>query len=283
MFVPSPVREIHLVGPITNPKAQISGMAWHGDELLLLPQWETTLYCVAKADLLKAVDGKSDPLTPREISLRPAGLHEMFPGFEGFEGIAVTGDLVYLLAEARNEEGMFGYLFSGCLRRDALDLDVTRVRTLPISSRVKNMGYEGLVIAGDRLIALPEARGGLHMAYCFDFELNPVGHISMPAVDYRLTDSTPVDSEGCFWITNYNHPGDAGMPEAPRVEQLVRLRVCDGAVVFDGEPITIVPDLAAPGRNWEAIAALDDRGFLVMTDEFPRAIFGFIARVDQKV
>ena len=274
----SPLTEIALSGSITDPKVQISGMAWHGDQLLLLPQWGGKLYALPKPELLQATAGEAPPLTPREIPIIPGGdLKDVLPGNEGFEAIAVNGDRVYLLAEAKCGDDMLGYLLSGRLTEQGLELDVGNIKTLPVADQVTNMGYEALVLAGDRLIALPEATFGPHVAQAYSLDLEPLGAVPMPAVDYRLTDSTPADSDGRFWVANYNHPGDAGMAEAPRVEQLQPMKLEQGRVEKDGAPTTIIPDLTQPGRNWEAVAKLDDKGFLVMTDEFPRAIFGFVA------
>lgn len=273
----SSLKEIALAGTITDPKVQISGMAWHGDQLLLLPQWGSKLYALSKPDLLQAAGGGCGPLTPRELPIHPPGeLKDVLPGNEGFEAMAIVGDRVYLLAEAKRSDEMFGYLLSGRITPAGVELDLNNVKELPVADQVKNMGYEALVVSGDQVIALPEATFGHHVAHAFSLDLQPLGTVAMPPVDYRLTDSTPADSDGRFWVANYHHPGDAGLPEAPRVEQLQPMRLQGGRVEKDGAPRTITPDLSQPGRNWEAVAKLDDQGFLVMTDEFPRAVFGFV-------
>src|SRR5207302_2945584 len=141
-FVSAPLREIALVGSITNPKIQISGMAWHGDELLLLPQYAERLYALPKRELLAHADGDAAALTPRELSVGPDGFAAKFPGFEGFEAIAVVGDRVFLLAEAKLGDDMLGYLVAGKLGPGGVTLDLDSVKALPVSSQVKNMGYE---------------------------------------------------------------------------------------------------------------------------------------------
>ena len=52
----------------------------------------------------------------------------------------------------------------------------------------------------------------------------------------------------------------------------------------DGEPIQLTDTQPVQleliddynSRNWEALALLDDLGFLAMTDSYPETIFGFI-------
>lgn len=272
--------ELALNGSITDPRQQISGMAWHGDQLVLMPQWAKSLFVLSKNDVTSAVDGRTEPLTPREVSVGPAGFESHFPDFEGFEAIAFVGSRAYLLAEAKRGDDMFGYLVAGDFGPDGLTLDLSSVQTLPPATRIKNMGYEALLVANERLVVMPEANGGPRVAHTFDLSLKPLGAMPLPDVPFRLTDSTPADEDGRFWVANYNHPGDEGMPEAPRTEALLPMRLTATHVTNDGAPRPIAPNLREDSRNWEALARLDDKGFLVMTDEFPRAVFGFVPRED---
>lgn len=277
----SPLKEIALSGSITDPKVQISGMAWHGEKLVLMPQWAERLYVLSKSEVSQVVDGGcAGQLTPRELKVGPEGFGSAFPGFEGFEAIAIVGDRAYLLAEAKQGDDMFGYLVSGQLTDEGLTLDLSNVKTLPPATRIKNMGYEALLVAGDRLMVMPESNGGPRVAHAFGLDLEPKGALPMPEVSYRLTDSTPADADGNFWVANYHHPGDKGLPDAPRTEELVPMRVAADHLEIAGAPRHIALDMTQPARNWEALEKLDDRGFLVMTDEFPRAIFGFVPKDD---
>lgn len=272
------LQELKLQGSITDPKVQISGMAWHGDQLVLLPQWAKQLYVLDKADVTAAVDGRAATLTPRELKVGPEGFGDKFPGFEGFEAIAIVGERAYLVAEAKQGDDMFGYLVAGRLTAEGLELDLDNIRTLPTATRIKNMGYEALLVAGDRLMVMPESNGGPRVAHAFSLALESLGSTPMAPVDYRLTDSTPADADGRFWVANYHHPGDKGLPDAPRTEELLPMQVTARGIESAGAPLHIALDMTQPGRNWEAVAKLDDRGFLVMTDEFPRAIFGFVPK-----
>ena len=48
------IREIPLTGPINSPDAQISGMAWHGDTLVILPQYPEKNLLLHRPLLLQA-------------------------------------------------------------------------------------------------------------------------------------------------------------------------------------------------------------------------------------
>lgn len=281
-FVGAAVKELALKGPVTDPTVQISGMAWHGENLLLMPQFAQHLYVLAKNDVLSHLDGGSNELTPSELPVGPKGYEAKFDGFQGFEAMAVVGDRVYLLAEASIGDTMLGYLVAAKLTPEGLQLELDNIQTLPCDTRINNMGYEALTVVGDRLIAWPEVNGATtnttHVARSFDLKLQPLDDVPLPTIEHRLTDSTPADADGRFWVANYNHPGDHGMPEAPIVEQLIPMRSADGRVQQDGDPIELLLQDGHPGRNWEAVAKLDDRGFLVMNDEFPRPMLAFVPK-----
>jgi hypothetical protein len=68
-IVPSP-----LYGPIALSDAEVSGMAWYDDYLILLPQYtsrftgpgrEGSIFALPKADIIAFLDGRrTDPLDP---------------------------------------------------------------------------------------------------------------------------------------------------------------------------------------------------------------------------
>ncbi len=70
----------------------------------------------------------------------------------------------------------------------------------------------------------------------------------------------------------------ASHAESEVVERLVEFQVVDGKIVrTKTAPIQLV--LAADGeaRNWEGIVRLDGVGFLLVTDQYPETILGFVA------
>ena len=70
-----PVTLIPLNGPIAHEDAELSGLAWQGDNLILLPQYpdrfgkdDGILFSIPKSVILDVVDGKSKgPITPTFI------------------------------------------------------------------------------------------------------------------------------------------------------------------------------------------------------------------------
>ena len=67
-------------------------------------------------------------------------------------------------------------------------------------------------------------------------------------------------------------------PEGRPVERILPLRVDGDRVVLDHErPIlelrTRSDDVA---RNWEGLVRWGDEGFLLVTDEYPRTLLGFV-------
>lgn len=305
-----------LAGPAAESDAELSGMAWYGDTLLLLAENAYlyasegdvgAIFALQREDImayLSAVaDGEEpDPLTPTEVPLLAGESLESVPGFDGFEAIAVNGDQVFLTIEAEKEDGtMRGDLVAGTIEPDlsAINLDLANRVSVDGQTQYNNMSYESLIIVDDVVWMFDEANGEQvnpdPMGYGFQVsDLAPAGTIPLENLEYRLTDATTVSEEGSFWTINYFFPGEeflAADPEPlfaeygigqtheqyPGVERLVKLQVTeDGVVIADEAPIQLMLP-SEDGRNWEGIVRLDESGFLVVTDEYPETILGFIA------
>ena len=127
----------------------------------------------------------------------------------------------------------------------------------------------------------------------FDFNLRPLSAVPFPNVEYRITDATALDEEKRFWAINYFYPGDKDLlPERDflairygrgvthrqqaTVERLVEFAYdAQGITRTDRAPIQLL--LGDVSRNWEGIARLDERGFLLATDKFPETMLGFVS------
>ncbi|MEA2572899.1 MAG: hypothetical protein QOH93_197, partial [Chloroflexia bacterium] len=203
-------------------KAQVSGLAWHGDHLIILPQypnWEGTpgdgcVQVLDRAAIQAFLYGISDnPVVPREIPLITSGLEANIPGFQGYEAIAIVGDRVFVTVEAEPEHHkMMGYIVAGTVESDAGGLSAIRLHSDTLVSirpqaHVPNASYETLVYTGNRLIAIYEANGvnvnPQPEAYVLDLEFNHLDTIPFPHLEYRITDATPTDEQGRFWAINY--------------------------------------------------------------------------------
>jgi hypothetical protein len=293
---------------LADRNAEVSGLAWYGDYLVIMPQYPNFssdyqgngfLYVLPKADILEFLDGKnSAPLEPLAIPLNDAILAERIEDYQGFEAIAFSGERVFLTIEAGAGADMRGYLVSGTIKSDlsAITLDVEHIVENPLQDQQDNKSDEAILVVGDRLLTFYEVNGaGVNsqpVAHVFDFDLNSLGTISFPNIEYRVTDASPAGGTD-FWVINYFFPGDEDLRPAvdplagkfglgpthsqnETVERLVEMRYsASGITLTDAPPIqlTLVVDVS---RNWEGLVLLDDRGFLLMTDKFPETILGFV-------
>jgi hypothetical protein len=296
-----------LGGPLQSDSAELSGLAWYGEHLVMLPQypgWEDAgapcLYTVSKADILARIEHTAaGPLEPRCIRFDSGGLEERVSGFEGYESLQFAGDQAYLTVEARQSTGK-GLLVTGRIAPDlsVLKLEPSPQAALPLPAEVSNAGFEALVVGEDRVLALYEANGAnvnpAPAAVSFTRSLVPSGKLALPSIEHRTTDATSLDAAGRFWVMNYSFPGTSAAykpapdplmarygsgpthAKKPQVERLIELQVRpDGIVLTDRPPLQLqLSDEAA--RNWEGVVRLDERGFLLVTDKFPRTLLGFV-------
>lgn len=299
--VETPIQELPLAGPVADSRSELSGLAWHGDALILLPQYPErmggNLFALDKAEILAALTGEqAGPLTPRPIPLDAPGLNRL-PGYEGLEAIAFAGDRVYATVETRRATGMEALLLAGTIAADGsmVHLDVDRQARIPAQAPLANYSDEALVVWEETLVTLYEANGvnvnPRPVAHVFRLDLTPLAPLPFPPVEYRITDATGVDAAGVFWAINYLFPGDRaklqpgpdrlqapGSAPGPgeAVERLVAFRFTGaGVALADMAPVQLV--LAADGaaRNWEGVVRLDHLGFLLVTDRHPRTMLAF--------
>ena len=303
------VLEIPLPEQIANRFMEYSSIAWHGDELILLPQYPNrlnaagvgALYAVNKPDILRYIDQPDEnPLPIREISFDDGGLSKSIPGFEGFEAITFADQQVFMTIETHTGDPMMGYLVAGSFDELSKQISLnpqTLVELLPQTSFL-NASDEALTIYNSRIYTFFEDNGinqnPLAQAHVFDLNLKPEGIIPFPNIEYRVTDATETQEDGTFWVMNYFYPGDEhlaadddplirqyGVGETHKqfdgVERIVEMKIEEDSVqLIEGAPLYLRLLLDGESRNWEGIVRLDDIGFLLVTDSFPRTIFGFV-------
>jgi len=301
---PDPVKEIPLSGPVSKARAEISGLAWCGDRLILLPQYperfgpgQGRLFSISRPEIEKSIKGSEPPpVTPAEIRFIAPGIAEAVPGYDGYEAIAFYGKRVYLAIES-NTGSHGGYLVRGIVSPgcDSVHVDRESMVKIPGQSGVPNASYETLVIAGKEVVAIHEACGrnvnARPVAHVFDLDLRYLRAVPFPNVEYRITDAAAPDSRGRFRAINYFWKGDMRdyKPEpgpharnsndvVSSVERLVLFRYTGRSVEIMKEAPLYIHSTSGAGesRNWEGIAALDELGFLLVTDRFPRTILGFV-------
>ncbi|MGE5224246.1 MAG: hypothetical protein ACM3PY_17550 [Omnitrophica WOR_2 bacterium] len=303
------VKIISLSGPVAQPEAELSGMAWYSNTLLLLPQYPSrfgtngngALLALTKAEILDYIDGiRKGPLIPVEVPFIAPGLDQRIKGFEGYESIAVKGQQIFLTIEA-NPGKMMGYLVSGLISPGLREirLNVQNLAEITPQASIPNYADEALMIAGNRLFSFFEANGILvnphPVTHLYTFNLSPDGTLPIPNLEYRITDATPPDSSGYFWVINsYNileselkpsrdplsekYNQSTGFNPLSTVERLVEFQFTEnGITLADRAPIQLVQADKLVPRNWEALARLDDLGFLLATDSYPSTILGFVS------
>jgi hypothetical protein len=306
--IEQPVITIALTGPLADASAEVSGMAWYGDYLIILPQYPNrmseagngVIYALRKADILTYLDSKSTvPLEPIAINLVAPGLWDKIDGYEGFESIGFSGNRAFLTIESRDDHHMLGYLVSGQMNADMskLVLDTSNLAPIEPQSDLSNKADEALIVLNDRIVTFYEVNGfefnSNPIAHVFNFDLQPQNEITFPSLEYRLTDAALEPDGKHFWVINSLFLGDFDLrtksdplveafgegqthTQNVVVERLVEMKYdSSGVTLTDTAPIQLELNFFA-GNNWEGLVLLDERGFLLMTDKFPGTILGFV-------
>ena len=302
------IQRLSLQGPLSGSASEISGLAWYRDHLVILPQnprrfageGKQGLFILSKKQILDVLDGRSKgPLIPRVLPIVASHLDEHVPSFQGFEALTFHEDRIFLTIESAAPAGQ-GYLLSGRVADDfsQVRLYPERAVRIPSQAHLANISYEALLLARDTLVSLYELNGAkvnsTPVVYLFDTLLRPLGRRPFPSIEYRITDATDPDGTGRFWVINYFFPGERRKLR-PAVDSLAltfgtgvthdRYSVVERLVEFQYRPEGIVRTETPPlllelgegeARNWEGLARLGDRGFLIATDEYPETILAFL-------
>jgi hypothetical protein len=289
-------------------------MAWYGDTLIILPQYperkltksdKPALFALTRKDILDYLAGSIiDPLTPSRIPFNAFDIASQIPGYEGYEAIAFDGDRVYLTIEANDNGTMHGFMVNGTYlpEGNSIELDPSSLTKIPTPVQIFNYAYETLIVTGDQAITLYEANGSelnpIPIAFAMDESFSYNNEVDLSNIEYRLTDATALDENGNFWVTNIFMPIEfwlytisdpifemygKGETHADNinVERILELHYNgDSITLTDTEPIQLELIDQFNARNWEALVALEGKGFLVMTDKFPETILAFIPLPD---
>ena len=99
------MRYIELSGPLADPDAELSGLAWYGDTLLLLAEnpnryaadgYAGMFFALDKADILAYLDATDPaPLEPRPVPMIGPDIRASAPGFDGFEAAVFMGERAF--------------------------------------------------------------------------------------------------------------------------------------------------------------------------------------------
>lgn len=302
-----PVTLIPLDGPIATRQAELSGMAWYGNTLILLPQYpdrfgegDGILFAIPKQAILDFLVGTSNrPIIPTSVRFSAPGIKHSIKHFEGYEAIAFSGRNVYLTIESGKNNRMMGYLVGGEISENGDEIRLDASHLVPIQPEVPldNRTDEALVVIGDQLFTFFEVNGRAlnphPIVHVFGLDLVPHGTNSFPQLEYLVSDAT-LGFDGKIWILNTFSPKDEDIPmdrldplvekygsgpthkQHAWLERLVPLQESEtGIGSINLAPIQL--ELVSEARNWEGLAVLDQRGFLLVTDKSPETLLGFVA------
>ncbi|MEA2104068.1 MAG: hypothetical protein U9P79_05425 [Candidatus Cloacimonadota bacterium] len=304
------VQEIQLAGPISHRDAEISGLVWFGNYLILLPQYpdrfagesDGKLFSIERNIISEYVNHVDrTPITPEEFEFFAPGLKDSIPGYEGFEAIGIWGNKIFLTIEA-SPDSMRGYLISGEINgaENIITMDMSSLAQIPLQQQIPNASDETVLVTQDRVITIFEGNGmninPSPIAHVFDHNLQLLENIPFPHIEYRITDATDLNGENKFWAINYYYPGDKKTykPNFPQskdtkklhnlktntpVEQFIQLQYTGNSIeLTELEPIELQLLPSGDARNWEGIVRLNETGFLIATDKYPQTIFGFVEK-----
>ena len=296
--------EIPLKGEAAERNLEMSGLAWYGDNLILMPQYvnkEAPGFYFLKKDQINnwLESDRVDALIPEKIDLIFPNFDDGIDGFQGFEAVCFSGNNAYMVMESKDDDIMHSFLVSGKMdfKQKRLTINSKKLETIKLPVNIKNMGYESILKYKYRLMILFEANGANvnadPNAELYTTSLKHKASISFPNVEYRITDVTDIDSHGRFWALNYFWPGEKkrllpaedtildGFEEGlthqqnDHVERLVEFKINPKEIVrTNTAPIQLV--MEEKSRNWEGLARLDKKGFLMIVDEHPRTILAFV-------
>lgn len=307
-------RIIPLAAPLNQRGAEVSGMAWLGDTLVIMPQYTNFAdagvhqwYTLPGEEIVAWIRGEIDgPLTPDALPVITNGVPFSIAGYEGFESLAFDqAGKVFLTSEATASWVTAAWLLGGTVADDpsSVTLDPSTMTWIEPQSLTLNHSDEALVLTpDDGLFTLYEVNGAevntepTPLAHTFGRDLAARGAIPFPTIEYRITDATPLDADNRFWAINYFFPNDDALAtdhdpiaeeygegkthaQRPQVERLLEFEWRENEIVrTDTPPIQL--ELSLISRNWEGIVRLDDGdthlGFLLITDQFPDTILAFV-------
>ena len=310
------VQEIALTGRITESIAEVSSLAWYGENqewLVIVPQYPSRFgnrfYMLERKSIIGYLNGEIEgPLDPLPIRVDAPGVREL-SGYEGFEALLFDGQTVYATIEAEVRRGMRSYLIQGEISSDLSTISFSAIKPIIIEAQtdLDNYSDESLLKFQGELLTLYEANGAnvneAPQVNRFALDRSELEPYAMPNVEYRITDVTQPDENNRFWAINYLYSGDVNklapaedelwanfgvgpthLATSNRVERLIEFEIDPNNQkigLTDTPPIQLQLIGIRNERNWEGIVRLEEgelNGFLMMTDEFPRTILGFVER-----
>jgi len=230
----TPVHQIALAPPLDNRHAEISGMAWCDEDLLLLPQFpdfakrlnrldkknlsglETFIYRIKKQQLDDYFNNVIATITPEPITFIENNVRKKVEQFDGFEAIACIDNQMWLTIENSPRAPIFhSYAIQATADLDSpapsITLLTSSLKKIDSQTNTTNIGEEALLIDKERIITFHElnqhksASAKLNWVNVINSDRGTIPFVNLP---YRLTDVTRLDNDNRFWGINYHYKND---------------------------------------------------------------------------
>ena len=301
-----------LAGELAEKRAELSGLAWYKNNLILLPQYpqlykenyDGALFSVTKEELQSCKDGNyKKHLSYKKIEMDFNGLDKsLIREGSGFESVAFYGKDVFFTIESGGHFNTYGNVIKGVIdeEKNIIKLFPESIKKIEPQAHISNLSEEAITLYQKKIYTFYEANGhnvaANPVVHTFDYSLNPIGTIPIENIEYRITDATYPDSSGNFWAINYLWPDDAsdllpagdkefrkfGVGESQQkneiVERLIELKIDADKISRTNEaPIYLKLDTENGSRNWEGIVRFG-QGFILVTDKYPETILGYVPK-----
>lgn len=304
--------EIPIEGDVSSRYAEVSGMAWYNDYLVLLPQFpnkfeshlDGALFKIHKSEIDSFLTSANKSLLKfSKVDVKFNGLDpDLLSRGSGFESIAFFGDDVFFTIERGGFFDTYAYVAKGKVVGDLESIEILPNLMKKINSQtdINNLSEETIIVNGEKIFTVYEANGkninSTPVIHSFDFELNELSQGVVDNIEYRITDATEVDSNGNVWMINYMWEEDNNdlMPaedvefakfgvgkthqKSQAVERILEFKIVENNIQrTNTPPINLMLDEIDLSRNWEGIVRYKN-GFLIITDKHPETILAYVKK-----
>ncbi len=310
LLTESTITSIPLSGKLADRNAEISGLAWYNNLLVLLPQFPArfgnskygAIPVIREEAIYNYLYNNTADVVEHELyTLIAPGLEGYMDAASGFEACDFVNDNIYVTIEKADGNTTQSFIVKGIIDSSlkVITLNSNTLTKIDAPEHLYNFSCESLFQLNEKLYAIYEANGvnvnKSPLVYCFDPDLNKQDNLSFPNIEYRITDAVADRIGQSFWAINYNYPGDSDMlnpgndniaadygigfshSETNIVERIIKFDLNDSAATFtNNNPVYIELDLNNGGKNWEGITLFRSSGFLLVTDKFPETIIAFV-------
>ncbi len=295
---PVKIIEIKLAGAAALRSNEFSGLAWFKDKLVLLPQYVFNkrntaygkLYVIPRKKILEYLAGKIHIIKPDFLRVETNGFEKFGSRGSGCEAISFKGDTCFVNIEISDWKNTHAVLLKGIVRGGRLAFFKKAIANVPTQSHLPNISDETNLLTDGKIITIHEANGvnvnPKPVVHVFSKALKFLRTIPFPSIEYRITDATELDGGNNFWAINYFFPGEFNLLKPPlrkrfnpkkSVERIIQFHYSGNKITETKmPPVNLAGEVWNKARNWEGLARLEDKGFLIITDTYPRTILAFV-------